>query len=214
MCDITLAIDRKDTYMTNKKNSIRIKDLVSIGVYSALYFITIGISAMLSVFIIPGYSYVFIPVVGALISGSVYMLMVAKVPRFGALSIMGTIMGMFLFIMGRFPGALLISVVCSVIADGVAYAFKYRSKIGMLLTYIVFSFGIVGPVLPMFIFPDIYISELIEQNRDGTYIEGAFANISQTTFAILIIGVIIAGLIGGLFGQKMMKKHFKKAGII
>lgn len=200
--------------MTNKKNSIRIKDLVSIGVYSALYFITVGISAMFTVFIIPGYSYVFIPVIAALISGSVFMLMTAKVPRFGALSIMGIIMGLFFLIMGRFPGALLISVVFSVIADGVAYAFKYKSKIGLLVSYIVFSFGICGPALPMFIFPDMYIGELVEHKRDVVYIEGAFANISQTTFTILIISIIIAAIIGGLFGQKMMEKHFEKAGII
>lgn len=200
--------------MTKKKNGIRIKDLVSIGVYSALYFITVGISAMLTLFILPGYSYVFIPVVAALISGSVFMLMIAKVQRFGALSIMGTIMGMFLMFMGRFPGALLISVLISVIADSIAYAFKYKSKIGLLISYIVFSFGLIGPVLPMFIFPNMYIGQLVEQGRDQAYIEGVFANISQTTFIILIIATIIAAIISGLFGQKMMKKHFRKAGII
>ena len=91
--------------MLNRKKKIQIKDLVAIGVYTALYFIMVAISALLVVFIIPGYSYVFIPVVSALLSGTIFMLLVAKVPRFGAITIMGSVMGIFFFIMGRFPGA-------------------------------------------------------------------------------------------------------------
>ena len=145
--------------MTKKKNnSIKTKDFVSIGVYGALYFIMVAIAALLTVFVIPGYSYVFIPVVTALLSGTIFILMVAKVPRFGAITIMGSVMGIFLFLMGRFPGALLICITFALIADGIAYGSRYKSRIGILLSYLVFSFNLVGPVLPMFIFPNIYIS--------------------------------------------------------
>src|SRR5690625_2428598 len=85
-----------------KRNSIQIKDLVSVGVYTALYFIMVAISALLVVFIIPGYSYVFIPVISALLSGTIFMLMVAKVPRFGAITFMGSLLGIFFFIMDCF----------------------------------------------------------------------------------------------------------------
>src|SRR5699024_10613406 len=83
--------------MLNRKKKIQIKDLVAIGVYTALYFIMVAISALLVVFIIPGYSYVFIPVVSALLSGTIFMLLVAKVPRFGAITIMGCVVGFFFF---------------------------------------------------------------------------------------------------------------------
>ena len=38
----------------------------------------------------------------------------------------------------------------------------------------------------------------------------------QTVLGIclLIIGIVLASIIGGIFGQNMMKKHFKKAGIV
>jgi conserved hypothetical integral membrane protein TIGR02185 len=197
-----------------KRNSIQIKDLVSVGVYTALYFIMVAISALLVVFIIPGYSYVFIPVISALLSGTIFMLMVAKVPRFGAITIMGSIMGIFFFIMGRFPGALFICIGIALIADGIAYAVRYKSKKGLLLSYLIFSFSTIGPVVPMFVFPNLYIDQLVEIGRDASYIESAFANISQNTFLILVAGIIIAAIIGGLFGQSMMKKHFEKAGIV
>ena len=197
-----------------KRNSIQIKDLVSVGVYTALYFIMVAISALLVVFIIPGYSYVFIPVISALLSGTIFMLMVAKVPRFGAITIMGSIMGIFFFIMGRFPGALFICIGIALIADGIAYVVRYKSKKGLLLSYLIFSFSTIGPVVPMFVFPNLYINQLVEIGRDASYIESAFANISQNTFLILVAGIIIAAIIGGLFGQSMMKKHFEKAGIV
>ena len=200
--------------MVNRKNSIQIKDLISVGVYTALYFIMVAISALLVVFIIPGYSYVFIPVISALLSGTIFMLMVAKVPRFGAITIMGSIMGIFFFIMGRFPGALFICIAIALIADGIAYAVRYKSRKGLLLSYLFFSFSTIGPVVPMFVFPNLYIDQLVEVGRDASYIESAFSNISQNTFLILMVGIVIAAFIGGLFGQKMMKKHFEKAGIV
>lgn len=200
--------------MVSRKNSIQIKDLISVGVYTALYFIMVAISALLVVFIIPGYSYVFIPVISALLSGTIFMLMVAKVPRFGAITIMGSIMGIFFFIMGRFPGALFICIAIALIADGIAYAVRYKSRKGLLLSYLFFSFSTIGPVVPMFVFPNLYIDQLVEVGRDASYIESAFSNISQNTFLILMVGIIIAAFIGGLFGQKMMKKHFEKAGIV
>lgn len=199
--------------MSIKKN-LQIKDLISVGIYTALYFIMVAISALLVVFIIPGYSYVFIPVMSALLSGSIFMLMVAKVPRFGAITIMGSIMGVFFFIMGRFPGALFICIAISLIADGVAYFVHYKNKKGLLLSYLIFSFSTIGPVIPMFVFPSLYISKLVEVGHDASYIEGVFSSISQNTFFILIIGIVIAAVVGGVFGQKMMDKHFKRAGII
>ena len=201
--------------MKNKKStSIQLKDLIAVGVYTALYFIMVAIAAMPVVLLLPGYSYVFIPVSAALLTGTIFMLMVAKVPRFGAITIMGSIMGIFFFIMGRFPGALIICVLTAFLSDLLAYIFKYKSKKGLLASFIVFSYSTIGPVIPLFLFPNLYISELVEVGKDATYIQNVFSSISQNTFYLLIAGIFIAAVIGGLFGQRMMNKHFKKAGIV
>lgn len=200
--------------MLRSKKNIQMKDLISIGVYTAIYFIICAISTALTVFIIPGYSYAFIPVISALLSGTIYMLMVAKVPKFGAISIMGSIMGIFFFIIGRFPGATAIAIVISVLADLIAYGFKYRNKLGILFSYIVFSFSLIGPVVPMLFFPTFYMEQLTEQGRDMNYIEGVFSSVSEYTMIILTVLIIVMSIVGGIFGQRMMKKHFEKAGII
>ena len=201
--------------MKNKKStSIQLKDLIAVGVYTALYFIMVAIAAMPVVLLLPGYSYVFIPVSAALLTGTIFMLMVAKVPRFGAITIMGSIMGIFFFIMGRFPGALVICVLIALPSDLLAYFFKYKSKKGLLASFIVFSYSTIGPVIPLFLFPNLYVSELAEVGKDATYIQNIFSSISQNTFYLLIVGIFVAAIIGGLFGQRMMNKHFKKAGIV
>lgn len=201
--------------MKNKKStSIQLKDLIAVGVYTALYFIMVAIAAMPVVLLLPGYSYVFIPVSAALLTGTIFMLMVAKVPRFGAITIMGSIMGIFFFVMGRFPGALVICVLIALLSDLLAYFFKYKSKKGLLASFIVFSYSTIGPVIPLFLFPNLYVSELAEVGKDATYIQNIFSSISQNTFYLLIVGIFVAAIIGGLFGQRMMNKHFKKAGIV
>ena len=195
-------------------NKMQIKDLISIGVYTTLYFTMVALSTLFVAFLIPGYSYIFIPVVSALLTGSIFMLMSAKVPKFGAITIMGSVMGVFFFLMGRFPGALPVSVFVSFLADGLAYLFKYKSKKGLLFSYIVFSFSVIGPVIPIFIFPNLYAEKLTEIGKDTNYINNVFASISQKTFIILMIALVIAAIIGGIFGQKMLKKHFERAGIV
>lgn len=200
--------------MKQQKNRMQIKDLISIGVYTALYFMIVAIAALLTIFIIPGYSYVFIPVLSALFAGSIFMLLVAKVAKFGAITIMGSVMGLFFFLMGRFPGALPISILFAVLADGIAYFFKYKNKNGLLLSYLFFSFNPIGPVIPLFLFPQLYAEQLAKVGKDSNYIKNAFLDISQNTFIILLVSLVIAAVVGGILGQKMIKKHFQRAGIV
>lgn len=200
----------------SKKNSKKLKtpDLISIGVYSALYFVVVAIAAMLCVFLIPGYSFVFIPIIAALLAGTVFFLMVAKVQKFGAITIMASIMGLFFFLSGRFPYSLIPAIGFGLLADLVAKAVNYKNKKGLMVSYILFSYGPIGPILPLFFFPQFYIQDLISRGRDASYIQSAFQSIGGATAWIVFIGILIAAIIGGIFGQKMLKKHFEKAGIV
>ena len=50
--------------------------------------------------------------------------------------------------------------------------------------------------------------------RQGrSYIDGVFVNINTGTFFISMIAILVCAVLGGWFGQRMMKKHFIKAGI-
>lgn len=200
--------------MNNTTNKLSIPDLISIGVYTAIYFVLVTIATFGSALILPGFSNVFLPGIAGLISGCVYMLMVSKVPHLGGITVMGTVMGLFLFVSGHFAVSLVIGIGCSVAADLIANAGHYKSKVGILVSYIVFSFGLTGPVIPLWMMKDAYIASLEAKGKDTAYIDNLFANINSTTFIICLAATLVLAIIGGLFGQRMMHKHFKKAGII
>lgn len=198
----------------NNANRLDVPDFISIGIYTAIYFVLVTIATFSSGILFAGFAYVLLPTLAALISGCVYMLMVAKVPKFGAITIMGIVMGLFFFASGHFILSFGANIVCGVLADIICKIGKYKNKMLILLSYIVFSFGLTGPVLPMWFMKDAYVANLIERGKDAAYIDAMFASINMGTFGICCIAILICAIIGGIFGQRMMKKHFQKAGII
>lgn len=198
--------------ITGKK--LGIPDLISVGVYTAIYFVLVTIATFGSALLIPGFSYVLLPAIAALISGCVYMLMVAKVQKFGGITIMGVVMGLFFFASGHFILSFAANIICGIAADLICKAVNYRKKPVILLSYVVFSYGLTGPVLPMWFTKDAYIANLEARGKDAAYIDGLFANMNMGTFALAMVSILVCAVIGGLFGQKMLKKHFEKAGIV
>ena len=75
-------------------NKLTIPDLISIGVFTAIYFVLVTIATFASALLLPGVSNIFLPAIAALISGSVYMLLAAKLQKFGGITIMGLVMGL------------------------------------------------------------------------------------------------------------------------
>ena len=123
-------------------------------------------------------------------------------------------MGLFFFSSGHFVLSFATNVVCGVVADLIALASGYKKKSMLLVSYIVFSYGLTGPVLPMWFMKDNYVQSLIERGKDQAYIDGVFEYISMGTFGICVVSILVCAVIGGIFGQKMIKKHFAKAGIV
>lgn len=197
-----------------KNSKLSVQDLISIGIFTALYFALVTIATFASALILPGFSNVLLPGISALISGCVFMLMIAKVPHFGAITVMGTVMSLFLFVSGHFAVSLIIGIGCSVLADLILKLTSYTNQKAILGSYVVFSYGLTGPVLPLWLMKDAYIASLVSKGKDTAYIDNLFANINNATLVVCLIATLVMAVIGGLFGQAMVKKHFKKAGII
>lgn len=195
-------------------NKLTVPDLISIGVFTALYFVLVTIATFGSAAIAPGFNNVILPAVCALISGCVYMLLAAKLQKFGGISVMGIVMGLFFMTSGHFIISFAANIVMGIVADFVARVSSYKSKKGLLLSYVLFSYGIFGPIIPMWFMKDAYVANLEARGKDAAYIADLFANINMTTFVIAVAATLVCALVGGWFGQKMVKKHFVKAGIV
>jgi len=86
--------------LKTETNKLQIKDLVTIGIFSAIYF-----AVNLIVMVCGGISpiiWIFMPAIIALLCGVIFMLMTAKVEKFGAILIMSIITALIYFATGQF----------------------------------------------------------------------------------------------------------------
>lgn len=194
-------------------NKLTVPDLISVGVFTALYFVLVTV-ATFTCALLPGVGNIVLPALAALISGSVYMLLATKLQKFGGITIMGLVMGLFFFVSGHFVLSFAANIVCGLLADLIAARDKFRSKKLLLVSYVVFSYGLTGPILPLWFMKDAYIANLTARGKDAAYINTLFAPINNGSFVAAMAAILVCAVLGGLFGQRMMKKHFEKAGIV
>ena len=129
-----------------KENKLMIQDLISIGVFTAIYFVLVTI---------------------------------ATFATSASITIMGLVMSIFFFSSGHFILSFVTNIVFAIIADLIGYISKYKNKAMILLSYIVFSYGLMGPVLPIWFLKDQYESNLVARGKDAVYIERLFEYILQ-----------------------------------
>ncbi|MBO0446888.1 MptD family putative ECF transporter S component [Enterococcus ureilyticus] len=189
---------------------LKIQDFISVGIYTAIYFLVVTIAMVILRFTIPAFNSVLIPSATALFAGIVYLLVLHRIPRFGAITIMGSVMGLFFLVSGHFPLSFLPNIVCAVAADWIQYRTKLSEKIRTLLSYTVFSFGLMGPVLPLWFMKNAYVDSLVARGKDTVYIDKVFAPITTTTFYVCVVSVILCSIVGLLIGQRIYEKHFDK----
>lgn len=191
------------------KKSIGVKDLVNVGIFTAIYFVLFFISGMSGLIPIMA---VFYPVLLAFLGGIPCILFFTKTDKFGLVTIMGILMGVITFIMGYGPYAIVTGVLCGLVADLIMKAGEYKSWKHMLIGYCVFSEWVVGSELIMFIMKDAFLDGY-RQTQGNDYADAVSALLDNYMIAIVIVAVIIGALVGAYLGKTVLKKHFKRAGI-
>ena len=192
------------------KSKIDVKDLINIGLFTAVYFIFIappGILGIIPIFML------LLPAMIGLVGGIPVMLLIPKTQKFGALTICGVVVSLLLAIMGHPWMALILSVPVIVIADMVMAMGQYKSWKLNSIGYIIFSFWPIGNLLPFYFMRNSYLAFI--QDKYGTdyeaTVEGLF---SIGMIPIILITTIIGAWIGAYIAKGILKKHFKRAGII
>lgn len=206
-----------DTSATPKPRGfarLSIPDLITIGVFTAVYFVLVAACTFVSTIAFAGFGSILLPALCALVSGCVYMLLVARLGKFGGITVMGLVMGLFFLLSGHFLLSFLANVVCAVGADLIAAIGRHRGRAGILVSYVVFSYGLTGPILPLWFMRDAYVASLEAKGKDAAYIDGVFAQVNAGSFWLAMGAILVCALIGGWFGQRMCAKHFAKAGVI
>ena len=193
------------------KKSLTIKDLVTTGIFSAIFLVFTMIGG---IFFAPNPVLTFyMPMGAALLCGPVYLLMIAKVQKRWSVTILGIVMGIIWFVTGMHWAFSLGYIGMGIIADLVAGAGDYRNKAVNLLSYILMSLGGVYTYVVFFIDPQGWASTMLENGTEQSYIDTMSASAPSWLLAVIIIGTLAIAAFSGWIGGKLMKKQFEKAGI-
>ena len=192
---------------SNKK--LQAKDLINVGVFSAIYFVIFFAGMML------GYIPIFIPLLGficPIICGIPFMLYLTKVKKFGMLTLTGTILGLLNLLIGAGILVFIFGVVFGILGDLVLKAGKYSSWKCTLLGNGVFSLWIMGFVSRMFLTRTEFFASL-ESSYGAEYTATLASYTPGWMFPVLFLVTFCGGILGALLGKSVLKKHFEKAGI-
>ncbi|MBQ5316762.1 MAG: MptD family putative ECF transporter S component [Oscillospiraceae bacterium] len=182
------------------------KDLINIGIFSAIYFIILFAVAML------GFIPIFLPLLTVfvpIIGGIPFMLFLTRVKKFGMIWIMSVIMGILMLLTGMSWPPLVVSAVSGLIAELVYKSGNYRSASKAVLTNGVFSLWVAANYLPLFFAAEKYWSS--RQNFGQDYIDTVTKLMPVWMCPVLFVVSFVCGIIGGFLGRALMKKHFEKA---
>lgn len=193
---------------SNKK--LNTKDLIYAGAFCALYIIVMLIVVMGSGMILPILYFIAPLTVGA-VAGTVYMLYVMKIRKFGAALILGIL---FLLATGHLTWySLAVVIGASLLAELIIYLGKYTSKKMYMLSYVFFNLTMAAPFLS-FVF-NLQDSLEVTKSYYGEARAQVYASLFGPGFFVFTIALALTGgAIGALIASKLVKKHFDKAGII
>ena len=192
-----------------KDNKLKGKDLINIGIYAAIYCVLMTVIAML------GFIPVMLPMLAVLcplICGVPMMLFMTKVKKFGMVTIMGCIIGLFLMLTGMGYWPVIFGVVCGIVADLVAKSGNYQSASKTAICYGILNVILFGNYMPLYLDREGYFAS--RQSFGQEYVDTLGQIMQPWTAPVILIAAFVFGFIGAKIGQKLLKKHFVKVGIV
>ena len=194
-----------------KREKLRIKDLVTIGVFTVIYFVLFFVAGMVGIVPILYLAY---PTLAGIITGIVVMLFMAKVQKPWGLFLLGLICSLIVIAMGNTYIIVIHAVISMVIAELLRKKGEYRSFKYNMLSFAIFNTWICGFLMQILLAKDKVI-ELAETRGMGhDYIMKLITLLNFRSMILVYIGAIVGGILGAYIGKVFLKKHFEKAGIV
>lgn len=190
-------------------NSLKIKDLVTIGVFAVLYFVVMFAVGMIGVIPILFLCY---PTILGIFSGVLVLFFMMKEQKPFALLIFGMISPLGMFFFGHTFYMPLLAFVSVALAELIRRILGYHSVKGNMISFAVFNTWICASLMQMLLAKEKYM-EMCQMMGDE-YAEKLEKLISAPTMLLVYVGAFVGGIIGAFIARAMLKKHFQKAGLI
>ena len=193
-------------------NKLNGKDLINAGIFSAIYVVIIMLVAC-TVGMIP-IGFILLTLLVPLLEGIPMMLYFSKIKKVGMIMILQVVIGLAMIITGMGYDLLIWGIVTGIIAEIIMKVTKYKKGIACVLAYAVSCICIAGN----------YVHWIGESDEWLARKAAGYGEVYMNTiagyfkiwwvFRVMIILCFLGGLIGGLIGRKVMKKHFEKSGLV
>jgi hypothetical protein len=193
----------------NGSKKMSAKELMYAGAFAAIYIVLMLIIVMGSG-IVP-ILYVLSPISVGAVCGTVYMLCVLKVRRFGAALIMGALFA--LIACSSNMAGLVMALCTSLLAELVLFLGKYQSKKMYLLSFVVFNLNMACP-FSMLLFARKRFFELSVQYQGQSHADALAKLLPEGIYFAIVGFAVLGGIIGAFIANKLIKKHFEKAGVV
>ena len=196
------------------KPKLNAKDFILIGVLTALmWIICMVISTIMSV--AGPVTNVFYPSVVAIPNGIVMMLLLAKVPKKGVFTICAAIQAILFLLVGAFWFIPIGLIIGGVICDFLVMSRNEITMKSMMAAYALFSaIFAFSAICPIKFLQSAFVGAMEKNNIAPEYIQGMLSITSVPMLVVIVAAGLVGGLIGGFIGQKALKKHFIKAGLV
>ncbi|WP_456089149.1 MptD family putative ECF transporter S component [Oribacterium parvum] len=192
------------------KIKLTTKDLISAGAFGAIYLVLLTVLSSMILPIVP-ILYLATPLIAGIILGSVYMLYSLKVPRTGSIFILAVLVGLITSMATFYP--LIAAIVWGVIAELIVAGKRRNSAKALIASYCVFNLTSMGPFFAILIAKDAFLS--ICTTYYGAEYAATLDSLTPNWIIVVFIALaLLGGLLGGLFGKRILSKHFVKAGIV
>lgn len=197
---------------TNNNQTVR--HLITIGIFNAL---------IISIFMLLGFTIglipvilIFMPVILAIPGGIIFMLMLAKAPLPGVFAISGALLGLVLFNMapaGVFGLSIFMGGVLGEIAFGLIGREKFVAKVTGFAFYML-GFA-VGESFPLTFMKEAYIAqEAAKGTEQLAILQQCLALMNPAMLAAICLLTVIMACVSSLWGRRLLRTHFEKAGIV
>ncbi|PIE21642.1 MAG: permease [Arachnia propionica] len=192
------------------KRKFSTRDLINVGVFTALYFVVVmighGLGMINPLLALVGFA------VGILGNGAVIALYLARVPRLGALTLTIGLMGLLMAATGHPWFSLLICPAVGFIGDLIAWSGRFVSQWRNAVAYGVATLWHIVPMLPLVLDTAGQYEHLVER-RGQEYADGYVAIFSGTNLAWAMLLFFGLAVVAGFFGQRLLSRHFRRAGV-
>ena len=141
------------TAKTPPDKKMRTKDLIYAGAFGAIYIVMMLIIVMASGML--PVLYLAAPLTVGVVCGTVYMLCVLKVRKFGAALILGALFAL-VACSTAWQGAVL-ALSAALLAELILFLGKYKSKKMYITSFVLFNLNMAGPFLMLFIARDHFL---------------------------------------------------------